>query len=211
MCIHRFIHPFNHLIYSSFHPPIHLIYSSIQPSIHSFIHPSIHLFINPSFHSSIYPPIFSSIYSSMVLICNMCMCMYPLQLGSTVTPPILWVDSCACRCRSHKDGEYIATDLSSIWALIHLLVYLYVAVTSSQLLDCMARVKRSATNPGLYVTSPTLGLAKCVDAHVQALRDVDGWMDRWMDGWWLHVFSSRAASVLYLLCESPLLFLETNK
>ena len=69
MCIHRFIHPFNHLIYSSFHPPIHLIYSSIQPSIHSFIHPSIHLFINPSFHSSIYPPIFSSIYSSMVLIC----------------------------------------------------------------------------------------------------------------------------------------------
>ena len=72
--------------------------------------------------------------------------------------------------------------------------YLYVAVTSSQLLDCMARVKRSETNPGLvtgkvnsllegvYDTSPTLGLAKCVDAHVQALRDVDGWMDRWMDG-----------------------------
>ena len=114
--MHPSIDSFFHSTISSIHPsthPSHLIYSSIQPSIHSFIHPSIHSFINPSFHSfihlsihlfihppiysTIYPPIFSSIYSSMVLICNMCMCMFPLQLGSTVTPPILWVNSCATR------------------------------------------------------------------------------------------------------------------
>ena len=102
MCIHSTIHSFIHSTISSIHPS-HLIYSSIQPSIHSFIHPSIHSFINPSFHSFIHlsihlfihPPIYPPIFSSMVLICNMCMCMYPLQLGSTVTPPILWVDSCA--------------------------------------------------------------------------------------------------------------------
>ena len=75
----------------------------------------------------------------------------------------------------------------------------------------MARIKRSETNPGLvtgkvnslleggYDTSPTLGLAKCVDAHVQALRDVDGWMHGSIDG------------SMYVLCESPLLFLKTNK
>ena len=166
-------HP-SHLIYSSIQPSIHSFISSIHPFIHksifSFIHLSIHLFIHPPIYLFIYPPIFSSIYSSMVLICNMCMCMYPLQLGSTVTPPILWVDSCACRCRSHEDGEYIATDLSSIWALIHLLVYLYVAVTSSQLLDCMARVKRSETNPGLVTgkVNSFISIALCI------------WIDRTM-------------------------------
>ena len=48
----------------------------------------------------------------------------------------------------------------------------------------MARVKRSETNPGLVTgkvislleggydtSSSTLGLAKCVDAHVQSLRE----------------------------------------
>ena len=105
MCIHPSIHSSIQPSHLFILPPIHLI-SSIHPSnhlsIHLFIHPSIHPFINPSFHSFIHlsihlfihPPIYPPIFSSMVLICNMCMCMYPLQLGSTVTPPILWVDSC---------------------------------------------------------------------------------------------------------------------
>jgi len=94
-------------------------------------------------------------------------------------------------CLSLQDYQR-ATKLVSIYpptyhlsehSFTYSLVYLHVAVTSSQLLDCMARVKRTETNPGLvtgkvislleggYDTSSTLGLAKCVDAHVQALRD----------------------------------------
>ena len=97
----------------SIYPPTYhsFIHSFINPSFHSFVHLYIHLFIHPPIYSFIYPPIFSSIYSSMVLICNMCMCMYPLQLGSTVTPPILWVDSCACRwwVYSHRPIIYLST------------------------------------------------------------------------------------------------------
>ena len=62
------------------HPSIDSFFHSTISSIHPSTHPS-HLFIHPT----IYPPIYSSIYSSMVLICNMCMCMYPLQLGSMVS------------------------------------------------------------------------------------------------------------------------------
>jgi hypothetical protein len=68
--------PFTHPSHLFIHPTI---YPFIYSSIHPFIHKSIFSFIHLSIHLFIHPPIFSSIYSSMVLICNMCMCMYPLQ------------------------------------------------------------------------------------------------------------------------------------
>ena len=54
--------------------------------------------------------------------------------------------------------------------------YLYVAVTSSQLLDCMARVKRSETNPGLVTgkVNSFISIALCI------------WIDRTMYVNWSH-------------------------
>ena len=98
--IHRFIHPFNYLIYSSFHPSIssHLfihptiypfIYSSIYPFIHksifSFIHSSIYLFIfsfiHPSIQPSIHPFFHPSIHPWFLFVICVCVCIL----------------SCACR------------------------------------------------------------------------------------------------------------------
>ena len=89
--IHRFILPFNHLIYSSFHPSIssHLF---IHPSIYPFIYSSIHPFIHKSIFSFIHPSIYSSFHSSTHLFIHLSTHFHP-----SIHPWFLFV-TCVCVC-----------------------------------------------------------------------------------------------------------------
>jgi hypothetical protein len=121
--IHSSIYPFT--IYSSIHSFIHpSIYSSFHPSIHLFIHPSFHLsiylfifsFIHPSIHPSFHP---WSLFATCVCVCILCSWIRRLHLRSFGWTAVLVAAGLSA---SHEDGEYIVTDLSSILALIHLLL-----------------------------------------------------------------------------------------
>ena len=74
--------------------------------------------------------------------------------------------------------------LRFIFIFAFLSIFVFVAIAFAQLMASMARIKAAETDPSLvsgkvislleggYDTSPfTLGLAKCVDAHVHALQE----------------------------------------